>query len=96
LVLITLVQIVDLLISVLVTLMIVQFVIGLLLTFNVINRGNQFVLSVYNAINALLEPILGPIRRIMPATGGVDFSPLVLIIVLQILRIVLTNLALAA
>jgi YggT family protein len=96
LLLITLVQIVDLLISVLVTLMIVQFVIGLLLNFNVINGSNQFVLSIYNAINSLLEPILAPIRRIMPATGTLDFSPLVLIILLQILRIVLTNLALAA
>lgn len=92
-VLATLIEIVDLLINVLVMLILVQFVIGMLLAFNVIKRNNDFVLSVYNSINALLEPVLGPIRRIMPNTGTIDFSPLVLIVLLQILLIVLSNLA---
>jgi YggT family protein len=96
LVLITLIQIVHLLINVLVTLIIVQFVIGMLLAFNVINRSNEFVLSIYNSINALLEPVLGPIRRMMPSTGVMDFSPLVLILLLQIVLIVLSNLAAVA
>jgi len=81
---------------VLVTLILVQFVIGLLLAFNVINRSNEFILSIYNAINSLLDPVFAPIRRVMPATGSIDFSPLVLIILLQIIRIVLSNLAVAA
>lgn len=89
----TLIQIVDLLINVLVMLIIVQFIIGLLLAFNVINASNEFVISVYRSINALLEPVLGPIRKVMPSTGSIDFSPLVLIILLQILLIVLTNVA---
>jgi YggT family protein len=96
LVLITLIQIVDLLINVLVTLILVQFVISLLLNFNVINRSNTFVLSIYNSINVLLDPLFAPIRRFMPATGTLDFAPLVLIILLQVIRIVLTNLAVAA
>jgi YggT family protein len=87
-----LIQIVDLLISVLVMLIIVQFVIGLLLAFNVINTSNQFLLAVYNSINSLLEPVLAPIRRIMPNTGAIDFSPLVLILGLQLVLIVLANL----
>ncbi|HKX77230.1 MAG TPA: YggT family protein [Novosphingobium sp.] len=91
--LVTLIQIVDLLINVLVMLIIVQFIIGLLLAFNVVNSSNQFIVSIYRSINALLEPVLGPIRRVMPSTGSIDFSPLVLIILLQILLIVLTNLA---
>ncbi len=95
-VLITLIQIVDLLINVLVTLILVQFVISLLLAFNVINQSNTFVLSIYNSINTLLDPLFAPIRRVMPATGTLDFAPLVLIILLQVLRIVLTNLAFAA
>ena len=89
----TLIQIVDLLINVLVMLIIVQFIIGLLLAFNVINASNEFVVSIYRSINSLLEPVLGPIRRVMPSTGAIDFSPLVLIILLQILLIVLTNVA---
>ena len=76
----TLVQIVELLTNVLVMLIIVQFVIGLLFAFNVINTGNQFLLTVYNSINSLLEPVLAPIRKIMPRTGALDFSPLVLIV----------------
>ncbi|GAB5348475.1 YggT family protein [Alteriqipengyuania sp. 357] len=87
----TIYQIVELLTNVLVMLIIVQFVIGLLLAFNVVSRGNDFVVAVYRSINSLLEPVLGPIRRIMPQTGAIDFSPLVLIIALQILLIVLES-----
>lgn len=44
------------------------------------------------AIDRIVEPMLEPIRRIMPQTGMIDFSPLVLIILLQVLEIVLRNL----
>ena len=80
-------QILEMLISVLVMLIIVQFIIGLLFAFNVINTSNQFMVQVYNSINALLEPVLGPIRRIMPNTGAIDFSPLVLILGLNAIMI---------
>ena len=86
-----LIQIIALLTNVIVMLVIVQFVIGLLFSFNVVNASNQFMVQVYRSINALLEPVLGPIRRIMPDTGAIDFSPLVLIVLLQILLIVLSN-----
>lgn len=91
--LITLAQILDLLINVLVMLIIVQFVIGLLFAFNVINSSNQFMAQIYSSIDALLRPVLAPIRRIMPSTGALDFAPLVLIIVLTILQIIIGNLA---
>ena len=86
-----LIQIIALLTNVVVMLVIVQFVIGLLFAFNVVNASNQFLTQVYRSINALLEPVLGPIRRIMPDTGAIDFSPLVLILLLQILLIILSN-----
>ena len=66
---------------------------GLLIAFNVVNMSNQFVSAVWTALNALLQPLLNPIRRIMPNTGSIDFSPLVLIIGLQILQIIVWNLA---
>jgi len=91
----TLIQIIELLTNVLVMLIIVQFVIGLLFAFNVINASNEFMMAVYRSINSLLEPVLGPIRRLLPRTGAIDFSPLVLIVVLQILLIVLSNVAYA-
>lgn len=88
-------EIVGYLVSVIVMLVIVQFVMSLLISFNVVNMSNDFVAAIWRAINALLEPILGPIRRIMPNTGALDFSPLVLIVILQIVQIVLRNLAAA-
>jgi YggT family protein len=88
-----LIQIIALLTRVVVMLVIIQFVIGLLFAFNVVSSSNQFLVQVYRSINSLLEPVLGPIRRVLPATGAIDFSPLVLIIGLQILLIVLSNLA---
>lgn len=91
----TLIEIIGLLVNVLVMLIIVQFVIGLLFAFNVINTSNQFLFGVYRSIDALLAPVLNPIRRILPTTGSLDFSPLVLIIGLQILLIVLGNVAAA-
>ncbi|MEP3051811.1 MAG: YggT family protein [Erythrobacter sp.] len=87
--LITLYQILDLLVGVFVMLIIIQFVIGLLFAFNVVSQTNQFLMAFYNSINNLLDPILRPIRRILPNTGAIDFSPIVLIIVLRLLLIIL-------
>ena len=91
--LLTLSQIVGYVVSVVIVLVIVQFVLGLLISFNVVNMHNDFVAAIWRAVNALLDPILKPIRRFMPNTGGIDFSPLVLIVLLNILQIILNNLA---
>ncbi|MFN3990828.1 MAG: YggT family protein [Erythrobacter sp.] len=88
-----LVDIVMMLTNVLVMLIIVQFVIGLLFAFNVISQSNEFARQVYESINRLLEPVLRPIRNLMPNTGTIDFSPLVLILLLQILTRVLMGIA---
>lgn len=87
------IQILGMLINVFVMLVIIQFIIGLLFAFNVINQSNQFVVQIYTSINALMEPVLGPIRRIMPSTGAIDFSPLVLILGLNALMIILQSVA---
>ena len=93
---ITLFEIVGYLINIVVMLVIVQFVMSLLISFNVVNMDNDFVAAIWKAVNALLDPLLRPIRRFMPDTGAIDFSPMVLIVLLQVLRIVLGNLAAAA
>lgn len=84
-------EIITLLTNVLVMLIIIQFVIGLLFAFNVISQSNEFMMAFYTSINRLLEPVLRPIRKILPQTGMMDFSPLVLIIILQIILIVLSS-----
>jgi YggT family protein len=91
----TLVQMVDYLISVITTIVIVQFVLGLLVAFNVVNTRNDAVLAIQRALNALLEPLLGPVRRMLPQTGAIDFSPLVLIVCLQLLSLLLRGLAMS-
>lgn len=84
-------QILGMLINAFVMLIIIQFVISLLFAFNVINASNQFMLQILNSINALLSPVLEPIRRILPQTGALDFSPLVLILGLNAIMIVLES-----
>ncbi len=62
-----------------------QFLLGLALTFNVVNLQSDIVRAIWTAFNAILDPVLRPIRRIMPETGGIDFSPMVLLLGLSIL-----------
>jgi len=85
----TLYDIISMLANVLVMLIIVQFVIGLLFAFNVVNQSNEFLMAFYNSINRFLDPILRPIRNVLPSTGAIDFSPLVLILVLNVILIIL-------
>ena len=92
----TLFEIVGYLISIVVTLVIAQFVLSLLISFNVVNMHNNVVAALWQAVNALLDPILRPIRKVMPQTGQLDLSPMVLIIGLTILQIILKNLAYAS
>ncbi len=51
-----------------------------LLAFNVVNYSNDFVRMIWQTINALTEPLLGPIRARLPNLGGVDISPIVLLL----------------
>jgi YggT family protein len=51
-----------------------------LMAFNVVNAYNPLVRSIWQALNALTEPLLRPIRRWMPDLGGIDVSPVVLIL----------------
>lgn len=68
---------------------------SVLMAFNVVNPYNQFVRSLYNGLLAVTEPALRPIRRILPDTGGIDFSPLVLILIIFFIQsVVLGNLRL--
>ena len=89
----TIVGVLSILANVIVMLVIVQFVIGLLFAFNVVSTRNEFLMQVYASINALLEPLLRPIRKILPATGAIDFSPLVLIVAINIVILILADLA---
>jgi YggT family protein len=65
-----------------------------LMAFNVVNAHNPFVRSVWQALNALTEPLLRPIRRWMPDLGGIDISPVILILACAFVQsVVLPNIA---
>jgi YggT family protein len=58
-----------------------------LVAFDVINRRNPFVASLLNGLYQITEPALRPIRNFLPSFGGLDISPVILIVLLQALRI---------
>ena len=88
-----LIQILGLLIDLVTTVVIVQFVLSLLLVFNVISLNNNIVASIWQALNAILDPVLRPIRKIMPDTGMIDFSPIILIFGMRAIQILLAGAA---
>lgn len=61
---------------------IISVVASWLIAFNVINPYNPFVNNILNAINRIIEPLCAPIRRLMPDLGGIDISPMIVIILL--------------
>ena len=74
-----------------------QFVMSILISFNVINTYNEFVRTIWQALKKMTEPLYRPIRRILPDFGAIDFSPMVVIILITILRsYVLPEIAVAA
>lgn len=89
----TLISMIIYLMDIFSTVVIVQVVLGLLISFNVVNLQNPAVSAIWKALNAIMEPILSPIRRIMPDTGAIDLSPMVLLIGLRLLIIFLSGLA---
>ncbi|MBO6728923.1 MAG: YggT family protein [Maricaulis sp.] len=68
---------------------IISIVLSWLISFNVINSSNQVVSVVWRMTSTLTEPLLGPIRRILPPLGGLDLSPLVLILLVTFVERVL-------
>jgi YggT family protein len=64
---------------------IIQFVLSLLLVFNVINTSNDFIRNLYGALEKMTEPLYRPIRRLLPDMGGIDFSPMVVVLLLMVL-----------
>ena len=57
-----------------------------LVAFNIVNRTNPTVRQIGYGLQRLTEPLLGPIRRLLPDLGGIDISPVILLLVLQVVR----------
>ena len=63
---------------------IIHFVMTILVNFNVINTYNDFVRGLLEALDKITAPIYRPIRRILPDLGPIDFSPMVVLILINI------------
>lgn len=87
----TLFQALNLLLSVVWFVMISHIIISWLINFQVLNLRQPLVAQLWQGLSSLLEPLYGPIRRILPNTGGLDLAPLVVFIIIIILRQALAN-----
>ena len=72
-----------------------QFVLYLLLAFNVVDVRNKFIGTIWNFLSNILNPILDPIRRTLPPVGGMDFSYMVLIFGLWLVQSLLVSVSMA-
>ena len=79
-------DIADYLLWILMWIIIIQVILSWLFAFNVLNAGSQGVRTFALAIDRITAPLYRPIRRILPDFGGIDFSPLVILILIQVLK----------
>ncbi|MEI6417590.1 MAG: YggT family protein [Sphingomonadales bacterium] len=66
--------------------LIAQAVLSWLIAFNVVNTYNGFVRGLMRALDTIYSPLLRPIRRLLPDMGGIDFSPMVLILLIILVQ----------
>jgi YggT family protein len=88
---IPLLQFVDYVIHLYEFVVIANVIFSWLIAFNVVNAYNPVVRSIYQAVSALTDPILKHIRRVMPNLGGLDLSPIILLLACYFLRFVVIN-----
>ena len=84
-----LLQFVDVVLGLVIFIMIAQVIMSWLLAFNILNMSNQFVATVANLLWQLTNPLLAPIRRLLPNFGGLDISPIVLFLAIYFIRLVI-------
>ncbi len=83
------VDILRILLNVVWWIIIVQAIMSWLIAFNVINTHNEFVRQIWGTLDRMTEPLYRPIRKILPDFGGLDLSPLVVLVGLAIFERVL-------
>ena len=76
----------HLLLSVVTWIIIIQVILSWLFAFNIISTSSQGVRTFAVAIDRITAPVYRPIRRILPDFGGIDFSPLIVLLLVQVLH----------
>src|SRR3954447_11898957 len=81
-----LIEICHYLLSIVTWVIIIQVILSWLFVFNVLNTSSNGVRTLAVAIDRLTAPLYRPIRRMLPDFGGIDFSPLVILILIQVIK----------
>jgi YggT family protein len=81
-----LLDVIVLLLNLYIYLLIAAAVLSWLIAFNVINTRNQFVATVGDFLYRITEPVLRPIRDMLPSFGGIDISPVILILLIILIE----------
>lgn len=84
-----LLQFIDLVLNLVIFIIIAQVIVSWLLAFNILNMSNRFVANLANALYQITEPVLRPIRSVLPNFGGLDLSPIVLFLAIYFIRLVI-------
>jgi YggT family protein len=87
----SLIQILLLVLDILWFFLIAHVIMSWLINFQVLNVRQQLVGQIWYMLNRILEPIYGPVRRILPPMSGIDLAPLVVLIGIYAVRIILMN-----
>lgn len=70
---------------------IIQVVLSWLVAFNVVNTRNRVIYAIGDALFRLTEPVMGPIRRLLPNLGGIDISPIIVLLLIAFIRKLLAD-----
>ncbi|THD34500.1 MAG: YggT family protein [Sphingomonas sp.] len=84
--LIELLGLIQMLLLIVSLIVIAQAVMSWLIGFNIINTYNDTVRDIYRLLNRLTDPLYRPIRRIMPNLGALDLSPLIVLLIIQVIN----------
>jgi YggT family protein len=77
---------IDRILSLIVIVLFLQVIISWLIAFNIINTQNRMIYQLIHTLNKLTEPLLSPIRKILPDLGSVDISPVIFLLILYFLK----------
>ncbi|HEY4201205.1 MAG TPA: YggT family protein [Devosiaceae bacterium] len=88
---IALLQTISMVLTLIYWVFLIMIIMSWLISFNVINTRNEFVAGLWRIVNAVTEPILRPIRRIIPPVSGLDLSPIIVFIIIFFLQSFVAN-----
>ncbi|MGO3928222.1 YggT family protein [Rhodopseudomonas pseudopalustris] len=84
-------DIIETILNLYIWLLIASAILSWLIAFNVVNTRNQFVATVSEFLYRITEPVLAPIRRMLPNLGGLDISPIVVILGIMFIESVIAR-----